>query len=110
MRGTEGIVHVHVAEPGERGGEGVVVLLFLGVEAQVLEQDDLGRAVSLRDRVFSGGADTVARENHFTAEELTEPPRHGLQAVLGRGLALRPAEVRREHHGCPLLQRVLDGG
>ena len=36
MGGAEGIVHVEACEPSEGGGEGAVVGLLLGVEAQVL--------------------------------------------------------------------------
>ena len=38
MRGAEGVVDVDVAQRGEFFGEGRVVLFFLGMEAQVLQQ------------------------------------------------------------------------
>ena len=59
MRGAERIVHVLVGQRRERGGERGVVFLFLGMEAQILQEDDatcrrrasaLRRANRLRSR------------------------------------------------------------
>ena len=41
--GGEGVVDVDVGQRGQRAGEAVVVRLLLGMEAQVLEQEDLAR-------------------------------------------------------------------
>ena len=38
MRRAEGVVHVEIAERGESAGKGRVVLLFLRVEAEILQQ------------------------------------------------------------------------
>jgi len=39
--GSERIVHVDIAQRGQRLGERGVVLLLAGVEPEVLQQDDL---------------------------------------------------------------------
>ena len=40
MRGPKRVVHVHVGNRGELLGKALVVLLFLGVEAEILEEHD----------------------------------------------------------------------
>ena len=48
VRGAEGVVDVDVGEARQRARELLVVLLLLGVEAQVLEQHDLARRAARR--------------------------------------------------------------
>jgi hypothetical protein len=69
MRRTEGVVHVNVGERREAAREGGIVLLLLGMEAQVLEQQHFaGR--ELRGLRLDGAADAIAREPHGACEQL----------------------------------------
>ncbi len=72
VAGAEGVVDVEVAERGDLRGEGGVALLLLGVEAEVLEEDDfagLQRGAGLGDR----RADAVGQEADRLAQQLGEP-------------------------------------
>ena len=124
VRGAEGVVHVHVAEPRERGAEGLdrlgvgldrraVLLLdlalLLDVEAEVLEEGDLARLQG-RAGLLDLGADAVVQERHRLAEELRELLRHRLQGVLRDLLPVRAAQVAHEHQARALAEHVLDGG
>ena len=59
MRGPERVVDVDVGVGRERRGEGRVVRLLLGVEAEVLEQQHLARSQAL-DRVLGPDPERVA--------------------------------------------------
>lgn len=84
--------------------------LLLGVETQVLEQDDLA-VVGLVDRLLDLLADAVAGEDDALAEQLLELAYDGLQAVLGVGLAIWTAEMRHQDHGLGAgFDGMLDGG
>ena len=69
MGGAEGVVDVDVGVDGERLGELRVVLLLLGVEAEVLEQDHLA-GLEPRDGVLGADAERVAGHGHGPAEQL----------------------------------------
>ncbi len=78
MSGAERVVHIHVAEGGERLAELGIPPLFAGGEAGVFEQDALAG--------FAGGdfclrvrPDGIGGERHFIAEQFVEPVRDGLQ-------------------------------
>ena len=65
MRGAERVIDVEVAQGGQLLTECGVVLLFLGVEAQVLQQQDLARSG------FQGcdlGPHAIGRHLHRPAE------------------------------------------
>ena len=61
VRGREGVVDPDVAELGECGDEGRVVLLLAGVEARVLEAEDVA-GLHRGDRAFGLLADAVVGE------------------------------------------------
>ena len=84
-----------------------IVLLFLGVEAQILQQQHLaGR----RLHRLHFGTDAIGRHLHRTSQQLLQPRRHGLQAHLRIRLPLGTPQVRRQNHSRAVLQRVLNGG
>ncbi len=95
MRGAEGVVDVDVAERGQSFGKGLVVLFFLRMETQVLQQQHVAR-LHRGDHLLDRRADAVRRESHFLAQESLEPLDHGRQAVPCVRLALGPAQVRAE--------------
>lgn len=84
--------------------------LLLGVEAQVLKENDLTTG-GLVDSLLDLLADAVFREDDALAEQLLELGNDGLQAVLGVLLAVGAAEVGHEDNRLgAILDGVLDGG
>ena len=68
MRRRKPVVHVDVAERRQLAREGRVVLFLAGVEAGVLEQQNVA-GPELRDRRLGGIADAILRERD-------RPPEH----------------------------------
>ncbi len=92
MGGGERVVHPHVAELGELGGEEGIVLLLALVEARVLQNQDVA-ILHRRDRLFGGGTDAVIGEGDRLAQHLADGGDHLLQRILRVGSVLRAAEV-----------------
>ncbi len=82
MRRAERIVHVHVGQRRERGGERRVVFLFLGMKTQILEEHD---AASAAMALVHGGAgfvaDAVVRECDRPVQQIREPIRDRPEAT-----------------------------
>ena len=95
MRRREGVVDIAVGEPRERPRKLGIVGLFLGMEAQVLEQHHLPEGERLRPR-FRDRADAVRRERDRHRKQLPEPGRDRCQRVLRVRPPPGPAEVRGE--------------
>jgi hypothetical protein len=79
VRRAERIVHVEVVAARELFGERGFVLLLLGMEADVLEQDDVA-AAKLRNGFAHGRPHRVGQKRHLMLEELSESPRDRSQA------------------------------
>ena len=74
MGGAEGVVDVEIAEGGEFLGEGGIVLLLFGVEAQIFEEEDFAGGG------FHGldfGADAIGRHLDRPIEQLLQPRGYG---------------------------------
>ena len=108
MGRPERVVDEDVGVRRQGRGEGRVVRLLLGVEAQVLEHQDLARAEAL-DRVLRPDPERVAGDRHVAAQELGQPlpDRPQAQAVLD--LAVRTAEVAGQDDRGAALQQGVDG-
>ena len=75
MHGTEGVGHIQIRHVGQLPGQLRVVLGLAGLEAGVLQQQDLSRLQG--GRLGLGvGAHHVMGENHFPAQQLAEALRH----------------------------------
>ena len=96
MAGSEGVVDVEIGEFAQLGREAGVVLLFAGVEAQVLEEEKaaFGDRVRLGDDV---GAGAVLAPCDFGLRQLRELLAHRRERVLRFALPFRAAEVRGDH-------------
>ena len=107
VRRREGIVAIDVAERGEPGGEIGVVGLFAGMEADVFQQQHLGRA-GLFGQVFR----PVQRldEMHLAAERLFQRGQGDAQRHGGHHLALGPVEMGKKHGRAAARQDVVDRG
>ena len=108
VRRTERVIHIDVRQRRQLAGKRRIVLLFLRVEPQVLEQDDAAIRRTVDGRL-GRLADAVLRERDRAVQQRRQPFGHRLQRVLRIGLSLRPPEVRaQDHRPRPVLQRVLD--
>ena len=92
MRRPERVVDVDVGVRRERRREVRVVGLLLGVEAQVLEQEDLARPHPL-ERVLRAEPERVAGHRHVPAQQLGQALADRPQPEAVGDLAVRPAEV-----------------
>ena len=107
VRRPERIVHVEIGERGECGRESRIVLLFLGVEAEVLEKDHAAaRTVDHLHGILRRRADAVVDELHGPSEQLREVTCDGRQAELRVRLSLRPTEMAGEDDGGAAIERV----
>ena len=104
---AEGVVHVEVGEARERLRERRIVGLLGGVEAQVLEQQQVA-GTQLVDRHLDARAERVARHPDRPSEELAQPLGDRAQAQRVDDLALRTAEVTGEDDRCAALEEVDD--
>ncbi len=115
MRGAEGVVHVVIREFRKLLGKLFVIGLFLGMEAQVLQQQGLalfqlaGHLLGLHPDAIGAEADVFAA-SQLLVQHHAQALGHRPQAELGSGLALGTAQVRRQDEPCAVAQRVLDGG
>ena len=108
MRRAERVVDIDVAERGEAFREIDVVLFFLGVEAQVLEEDDATGGLA-GNGALGWRSDAVFRKTDVPAEQLLQASRYRTKAHVGIGLTLRSPEVRRQDDAARArLQRVFD--
>jgi hypothetical protein len=90
-------------------GEGGIVLLFLGVEAQVLQQQHAARR-QRRHGLLRHRAHAVLGEGDRRADQGGRRVGHRAEAHLGDALSVGATEVRHQDHLGPLLAQVLDGG
>ena len=105
MRGAEGVVDVLVGERRERLGERRIVLLFLRMEPQVLEQYDApARPCTCCHRARRVVAHAIVGERHGPSEQIGQPIGDRAKAHLRIDLALRPAQMAGEDDGGALLQ------
>jgi hypothetical protein len=83
--------------------------LLLGVETQVLEEDN-ATVLGVVDSLLDLGTDTVVGEGDLLADELLELSNNGLQRVLLVDLSVGTAEVGHEDNSLgAIVDGVLDG-
>lgn len=125
VSGSKGVVDVDVGERRKRLSELLDLLgvsldllavgilggsLLLGVESEVLEENDL-TVLGVGNLLLDLGADTVVEEDDGLAEQLGELGLDRLQGVLLNSLAVGSAEMRGEDDSLgALVNSVLDGG
>ena len=111
MHRAEGVGHIHVRQSGQLPGELGIVLLFPGIKAGVLQQQDLaglqGGGLGL-----GVGADGVLGEDHGTAQKLGKPLGHGSQRQIDLGVRVLfgLAQMGADHQRRTVVQQILDRG
>ncbi len=108
VRRAESVVHVDVAIRRQRLGELRVVGLLLGMEAQVLQEEDLA-GLQATDGVLGADPDGVAGGRDRLTQQGREVLGHRSQPERVADLALGPTEVAHEHDRGAPLEEVGDG-
>jgi hypothetical protein len=96
MRYREGVVDEDVAEFGERGDEGRIVLLLAGVEAGVLQAENVA-GLHLRHGVLGGIPDAVVDKFERPLDDARHLGGHQLERIFLIA-SLRAAEMREQDH------------
>jgi hypothetical protein len=109
VRGSEGVVHVHVAQLGHLPGQVDVVLLLAGQEARVLQQQHAAILQPVRRRLGLG-PHGLLHEAHLTPQQLAQPRGARPQRHLGDDFPLGPPEVREQHDARARVHQVAEGG
>ena len=109
MYGAEGVGHVQLRHGGQLLGEGRVVLLLAGIEAQVFQQHDLA-ALQRCGLGLGVLAHNVPGEDDLLPQQLAETLCHGGKAQLAFPLALGLTQMGAGDDRRLLLQKVADGG
>ncbi len=111
LHGAEGVIHVEVAQSGQLAREPVgdllVLLLFLRMEPQVLQQHDVPR-LHLSHCALHLRSDAVLHHRNLLAEQLLQANRHRSKRILRIRLSLRPAQVRHQDQPPPAIEHVPD--
>ncbi len=85
MGGAERVVHIHLAQIGQLGRERRIVLGFLFVEADILQQQHFAVFESHRGR-FDLIAHAVAHLLHGLAQKFRQTLRYGIEVELRHAL------------------------
>ena len=106
---TEGLVHVHISEFGQIGAKRRVALGLAGLEAQVLEHQDIAGRGGRHERLHTGAGDG-GRQEDLEIEQLAETLGHRRHRVAGIGLPLRSAEMPARDDDRVTVAQPLDRG
>ena len=107
--GGERVVDEDVGQFRQIGGEGGIVLFLAGVEAGVLQHQDIAARQQF-DGLFGGGAGAVLDEADSLAQDLTERGGHGGEGHFGDPFALGAVEMAADDDLGPLLRQFPDSG
>jgi hypothetical protein len=109
VAGAEGVVDEDFGEGGEGFGEGGLALGLFGMEAEVLQQEDVA-GLEVLGEGLDLGADAVGGADDFPAGEFGEALTDGTHAKTFDDLTLGTAEVGHEDDAGVLLVKVANGG
>ncbi len=104
MCASERVVDVDIAKRAQPPRKASVVRFFLGMKADVFQQQDV-TWVQTKHQRFGLSADAIGSESHILAQEFSQVKGQRLQSVLGVGLTLRTPQVRSQHHTRATLHR-----
>ncbi len=98
MRGTESVVHIHIAQRRHFFRELVAVFFLAAVKARVFEQHRLARH-------HADAVNPIAYQRDFKPQNIPKPARNRRQRKFRCELAFfGPPEMRRDHHRGPSAQ------
>jgi hypothetical protein len=115
MRRSKSIVDVVFRQAGELLRESLVIGFFLGMKAQVFQQQRLA-FLELARNFLGFWANTLrAKADVFAAGQLfveqhAQTLGHGLETHLRIGLSFRTSEMRGKNQARPMAKGILDGG
>ena len=109
VHGAESIGHIQLSHGSELLGESGIVLLFLCVEAEVLQQQHFA-ALEISSLCLGILADDILCEDHILTQQLAQTLCHGSKGEVLLPLTLGLAEVGASDDSCALLQQIADGG
>ena len=107
MRRTEGVVHINVAEFGQRFGKLRIVRFFPRLKAKIFEQGHVAFA-HVPDDFLRDRADRVVTENHRMIDQHVQMIGHGPKRIFLDRLSFRPAEVRHQNRLRAVLAKVIN--
>src|SRR3954451_19811131 len=107
--GPKGIVDEEIAKSSQSGGELRIIGFFAGLEARILEQEDVARAQGVGG-AFCFGANDDAERAYRLPEKLAQLARYWSHGICGVGLPLRPPEMCRQHNRRTSGKQVLNRG
>ena len=103
MRGAEGIANENaVAESGKLFGKSLVVFFFLGMEANVFQNENFAVAQGFA-LAFGARADAIERKRHRATEKLFQLFRGWPHGIFQIRAAFGAAEMRGEHDASAFL-------
>src|SRR5215213_4197495 len=105
--GAECVVDVEIAEPRQLPRKVVVVLLFFGMKAKVLEQQHVAIPQSV-DRRLGLLAHTVFGKGNRLSQQLRKMFRDWTQTVFLYALTFGPSKMRGKNYARAVLDRVLN--
>src|SRR6185437_6862034 len=106
--GGEGVVDIEIAQLGELGDMGRIVLLLALVKAGVLQQQNVA-VLHPGDRVGGGLADAVVREGDRPPDDVADRAGNGLERIGLVRPALGPAKVRQKNDLAAFVGDLRDG-
>ena len=105
VSGAESVVDEEIAEPGQAGGELRIVGFLAGLEARVLEEQDIAGVEGAR-RAFRLGTGDNGDRGNVLPEQLAQPSRDWSHGIGGIRLPLRPPQVRCQHDRRASVQQI----
>ena len=108
MGRAKGVVHIHLGQPGQLPAEGRLISLFLGMEAQVFEQQQLTRLQG-RSLLSDRRTDAVSRHPNRPSDQLAQPLSSGLQAVGRAGAAFGPSQMGAQDQPGAAFDEIVQG-
>ena len=106
MGRSEGIVHVDIAQGGQLLRKSRIVLLLLGMESQVLEQQNLA---GFGAQLFHVRPCAIGRHLDRLAQQFGQSGGRRFQAHFRIRLAFGTAEMARQNYSSAVFQRITYG-
>ena len=104
---AESVVHINIAEPGERFRELWIVRFFPRLKTDILEERDVALLHVLND-FLGNGADCVVTKRDRMIDQCVQMIRHRPERILLNRLSFRPPKVRQENGFRAVLAQIIN--